>query len=457
MTILSEYAQARSYYDSSLTIALAVHDSITQATVFSNRAIVFTYEEHYDKAIESYLKALNLYEISRNDDGMMRTYSNIAWVYSNINNIEQAGKYYRLAYDYAVKLNDKPSRYTILGNLASNLEQHGRLSEAKKLNHEVIAYYESTTPGSVQVGNIYFNVSKIHAAELDWDSSYYYAAKALELFKMREATKEIGYTYPILAEAELSLGKIKLAEQHALEGRRMNGELGTKTVLLRNLFTLVKIYRQQNNVPESRKYEDEFWMLSDSLDRENQAQAVLELQTKYETEEKTRENELLIKESELKDAKLAGGQYIVLSALLGLCLMGSLAFVLYQKNQHRGRLNQTLQTENEKLKVEMLVAQLNQLKDQINPHFLFNSLATLQSMAQEQDPNTGTFVQKLSEVYRYILQTNSDSLVSLKEELGVAEAYLFMLKARFEGALFISVKISDSLLSRKLPPSHYSC
>ncbi len=450
-TILSEYETANQYYDTALLVA--GDDKSKQVSVLANRAILLTYQERYTQAIESHLKALDIYkEKGDNDDGIMRTYSNVAWIYSKIHDYFKADKYYRLSHEYAMKLKEPASIYTILGNIGGNLINLGKLDEAKKIDKEVIAYYEAHTPGSVQVGNIYLNMAQIYTAEYKWDSSYYYANRALTLFKDREALREQADTYPVLANAELALGKIKEAELHASLGYRMNKDFKAKNALLENLFTLILIYREKHDHKAGQKYEKEYLLLTDSLERENQSRAVIELQTKYETDSKNRENELLKKENELKDARLAGSRYTILSSLLGLSLMASLAFVLFQKNKNRYRMNKALQTEYEKLKVEMLTAQLNQLKDQINPHFLFNSLATLQSMAQEGDPNTGVFVQKLSEVYRYILQTNSDSLVSLKEELRVAQAYLFMLKARFEGALFISIQISDDLLTKKIPP-----
>ncbi len=138
----------------------------------------------------------------------------------------------------------------------------------------------------------------------------------------------------------------------------------------------------------------------DSLEAENQAKAVIEMQTKYETQKKMQENELLRKETLLKDTELTKTHYILLSALLGVTLLVVIAIVLYRQNKNRAILNRRLRLENETLRIEKLTAQLNQLKDQISPHFLFNSLSTLQGMVTENDPNTATFIASLSEVYR---------------------------------------------------------
>jgi sensor histidine kinase YesM len=87
--------------------------------------------------------------------------------------------------------------------------------------------------------------------------------------------------------------------------------------------------------------------------------------------------------------------------------------------------------QNEILKKENTEAQLQTLKNQINPHFLFNSLNTLASVIPENQEMAVEFVQNLSKVYRYILQIKDKNLVTLKEELKCIKAYQYLLKIRF--------------------------
>ena len=87
--------------------------------------------------------------------------------------------------------------------------------------------------------------------------------------------------------------------------------------------------------------------------------------------------------------------------------------------------------QNEVLKKENTETQLQTLKNQINPHFLFNSLNTLASVIPENQELAVQFVENLSKVYRYILQIKDKNLVTLSEELKCIEAYEYLLKIRF--------------------------
>ncbi|MFD2556103.1 sensor histidine kinase [Sphingobacterium tabacisoli] len=79
------------------------------------------------------------------------------------------------------------------------------------------------------------------------------------------------------------------------------------------------------------------------------------------------------------------------------------------------------------------------LKAQINPHFLFNSLNVLASLAYEDAEKANIFAKKMSGIYRYLLLTNERTTVTLKEELAFLESYLFLEQVRFENALFVTI------------------
>ena len=97
--------------------------------------------------------------------------------------------------------------------------------------------------------------------------------------------------------------------------------------------------------------------------------------------------------------------------------------------------------ENEMLKHTQLRAQLLSLQQQVSPHFLFNSLSTLKTIAKDRE--TKTYVLQLANVYRYLLNFNEHHLASVKDELAFMRSYLYILKERFEDALKISIHVPD--------------
>lgn len=106
--------------------------------------------------------------------------------------------------------------------------------------------------------------------------------------------------------------------------------------------------------------------------------------------------------------------------------------------------------EKEALKRESITAEFATLKNQINPHFLFNSLNTLTSLIEE-NPKTATeFVQKMSSVYRYVLTQRDKEMVSLREELPFIESYIYLNKIRFGNNLRTHIHIDPHYLDKRV-------
>lgn len=106
----------------------------------------------------------------------------------------------------------------------------------------------------------------------------------------------------------------------------------------------------------------------------------------------------------------------------------------------------------EKLKTEKLQNSYNALMGQINPHFFFNSLNGLNSLIRNgEKEQTLTYLDELSNVFRYILQSNKKELVTLAEELQFAKAYTYLLGVRYEGKLFFSIQADPPYLLWYLP------
>jgi hypothetical protein len=87
--------------------------------------------------------------------------------------------------------------------------------------------------------------------------------------------------------------------------------------------------------------------------------------------------------------------------------------------------------EAERYQKESIKANFESLKNQVNPHFLFNSLNVLTSLVYQDADRAARFIKKLSEVYRYVLDTQNQELVSLSNELAFVESYVYLQQIRF--------------------------
>jgi len=105
-----------------------------------------------------------------------------------------------------------------------------------------------------------------------------------------------------------------------------------------------------------------------------------------------------------------------------------------------------------RLEKEKATVQFENLKNQLNPHFLFNSLSSLNSLIFEDAKLASEFLHQLSKVYRYLLNNHEKTSVSLETELEFIQSYIRLLETRFQQALKIEVSVSDISLPKQITP-----
>lgn len=106
----------------------------------------------------------------------------------------------------------------------------------------------------------------------------------------------------------------------------------------------------------------------------------------------------------------------------------------------------------ERFKKENAEFQFESLRNQVNPHFLFNSLNTLSSLIFQDQQKAGSFLRELSDVYRYILENRDRELVTLKKELEILKSYIYLVLLRFEQNLSITIDLPEKLDTMLIPP-----
>lgn len=106
----------------------------------------------------------------------------------------------------------------------------------------------------------------------------------------------------------------------------------------------------------------------------------------------------------------------------------------------------------EKYKTESANAQLQNLKNQLNPHFLFNNLSVLTSLVYKDQDKAVDFINQLSKVYRYLLDNKDKELVSLEDELTFIRSYTYLLQIRFDTNIKFDIQVENNVLQKLVPP-----
>lgn len=138
-------------------------------------------------------------------------------------------------------------------------------------------------------------------------------------------------------------------------------------------------------------------------------------------------------------------QVITLSLQMSSCVISYICIIVF-KNFNVQRLKTS------QLMSSLRQAQLSNLKNQINPHFLFNNLNNIRGLMLENPQKSKDMLTKLSEVLKHALRKNQFDVISIKEELKMVENYISLSKMQFETRLRYFEKINGDTLSFKIPP-----
>lgn len=122
--------------------------------------------------------------------------------------------------------------------------------------------------------------------------------------------------------------------------------------------------------------------------------------------------------------------------------------IMYYFNEYK-----TKWIETEELKRITAQAELQLVKSQINPHFLFNNLNVLSTLVLQNNLEANKFIEAFSKVYRYILSTHDKELVEIKTELSYIQPYIFLLEKRFADGLSIKIDIAEEFRKRYIIPA----
>lgn len=142
---------------------------------------------------------------------------------------------------------------------------------------------------------------------------------------------------------------------------------------------------------------------------------------------------------------------VIIRMILYLLITFSIIMALLELQQLNDE-KEALERLSQRLEKEKIETLYNSLKQQVNPHFLFNSLSVLSSLVHYDPEKAEAFIEHFADIYRYVLDINKKNLVTLEEELHFLESYLFLQSIRFGNNIKLDQDIGESYKLHKIPP-----
>ncbi len=134
----------------------------------------------------------------------------------------------------------------------------------------------------------------------------------------------------------------------------------------------------------------------------------------------------------------------------GLLVAAFIFFYRFRFNKQKQIL--TLETKAQQLEKEKTMVMYESLKQQLNPHFLFNSLTSLSGLIETDQAVAGNFLEQMSGIYRYILKNGDNETVTIKDEISFVKLYISLQQTRFKKGLQVNMNVPDDYLHYKIAP-----
>lgn len=421
-----------------------------QSKVYFTLAYAYLNKADYRNSLFYYLRAMRIFEQLKKHEELSRCLNNIGVIYSYLGNIDMAERYFRESLAIRERYNVKQDigiLYTGLGYVLEKRKQYG----------EAIGYYKAALANGKENNNYYL----ISESLTDLGSAYFamnniklakkYYTEALALNKKRNSPHQLSVNYMSLSEVAMKELNMKQAETYLLQAREYAIKSGVKAAIKQSYELLSNLYYKQKKFDKAYENRLQYEKLNDSTLSESTYKQVNELQTAYEVEKKNNEIAMLNKDKELALTK-ASEEYWLRNILIGTCLLISIIVgVLIRNVKLKQRLNKSLSRRNVELTQENIAAKYETLIAKVDPHFLFNSLNTLSSIIHIDREQAIEFIERFSSLYRMIIESGDQQLLSVNEEMKVTEHYLYLQKVRFGDKLHISIHPEEATRQKMLP------
>lgn len=455
---IGDISKALEYYFKSLKIITEKGCRNSIATSLNNIGSIYCDIGDTTKALEYYYKSLKKYTEIRDDEGIAYSYNNIGTIYHHCN-ISKAIEYYNKSLIIFQKNGNKKGIANFL----------------------------------VKIGNIYYNQAKEAQIKQNFikrdsliNKSLEYYNKSLNLFEQLEDKNFIVSNLINIGEIYFFKNDLIKAKSYALKSYPLAIELGFPNNIQQSASLLKNIYSKIGNYKKAFEYFKIEKIMQDSITNNENFKNIHKQQAKYEYIKKAALDSIANNKAMIiKNLEIGNQKTIIYFFVIGFLFVLIILFVIFQLflqkrkgniklarqnieiiNQSNEIVNQRdkldkqnkllaeqklqleyrqiiIDKENADLKMKNMEAENQQLKQQIHPHFLFNSLNTLQTLVYEDPKIVEEYIINLSNFLRVSISSSNVNIVTIKEELKFCMNYLEMQKIRYEDALLFDISISE--------------
>lgn len=380
---------------------------------------------------------------------------NIGALYGDIKEPDKAIAIYEEVYNNPVTKKNKGLLSSICINLSYKYRANKKLDKALDFALEANKIEKRTRP----LAKIKLSLATIYSNKKEFKKSESYYNEALKIYTTNNLVNDVLLTYHNMAYNYLEWEKYNKAEYYFLKAHQgiKNGEEIER--VQKSYQGLSELYFAKKNYKKSLEYHNKERKLNDSLVGIKKQKAIVDFEVKYETEKIKNEKEKAIQETKIVKLQNQKNRNLFLG-LLGVSILLLLTSLFYfgrlkAKKQAELTLLELKETQ-KRLAIEKQYkdSELKALKAQMNPHFIFNALNSIQEYIVLNQKNLASdYLGKFADLIRNYLHFSDTGFISISDEIHNLNLYLELEKLRFEEQLeyTFSVNEKDNLDNIKIP------
>lgn len=414
-----------------------------------------------DKAIVYYTKAIRISEKSNDVENIIIGKSNLASIYIQIKESKKALKLFLESDQLLIETGKEESqnRAALLTNIGAAYSSLGQHDESLKYHFRVLALCKKKNIlfgialAESNIGNEYVQLKK-------YDNALPYLISSLQISKKNGIDSFLGQIYTDIGLVYYYKKRFAQSITYLEKGVLHCSKINDQPNLLRLNNVLQKVYAENGDFQKAYLTSQNFIRVNDSLNNKEKQKIITETNTKYESEKKEAAIKALHQKNtiaELESKKKTNTLYLVLLFFTGIATTSYVLFSRY-KEKKKNEILQNQLAETEKLlaaEKKVSESELKALKSQMNPHFIFNALNSIQMQFMYGDKLIANEqLNNFTYLTRQILEVSGKKSIPIADEIEILTKYLELEQLRFKKDFTYSITVSDKIDEdfHKIPP-----
>lgn len=424
-----ELDSAKYYYKKSFEFTQGKYE---RGRLLINMGSIFISYAQLDSATHYLIEAVGIFEEINNSEGLTIAFLNLGNIFYKQDDFENALSYYQQSLTHAIRADHKPVQSRNYLNIGAILSMQDHEDSALYYFHKSIPVFQKANDRT-GLSAAYRSLGEIYFQSEQYDSAEWYFLECKALAEATGHAENMIRSYKYLTQ--LYLGTLQSTK--ALYYADLSVKLAREREITHELEKSLELRRQV--LEKTGDFENAYgvameqWKLRDSIFNADRLNQISELQTKYETEKKDIEIASLSQQAQIQSLQISqrNNQLIGAGVILLVLILGGVVINQQRKFKHR-----------------QAVADMEQqmLRLQMNPHFIFNALASIQNfILQSNTKESVSYLAKFGKLMRQILEHSREEFITVAEEVDMLRNYLEIQQLRFQNRFIFEIEIDKDI------------